>query len=51
MSCCGPDPDAAGLAEVSRLVSGKLAAFLRTLRAAHVPLTERPKPCKFLQFC
>src|ERR1700739_2071722 len=32
MSCCGPDPDAAGLAEVSRLVSGKLAAFLRTLR-------------------
>jgi putative tryptophan/tyrosine transport system substrate-binding protein len=25
--------------------------LLRTLRAAHVPLTERPKPCKFLQFC
>src|ERR1700758_4168822 len=32
MSCCGPDPDAAGLAEISRLVSGKLAAFLHTLR-------------------
>lgn len=33
MSCCGPDPGFEGLDEVSRLVSTKLAAFLRTLRA------------------
>src|ERR1700758_2850934 len=38
MSCCGPDPDAAGLAEISRLVSGKLAAFLRTLRDNGFPV-------------
>lgn len=30
MSCCGTSPD--DLSEVTRLVSGKLAAFLRTLR-------------------
>jgi uncharacterized protein with von Willebrand factor type A (vWA) domain len=32
MSCCGATPDFEGMDEVSRLVSGKLAAFLRTLR-------------------
>jgi uncharacterized protein with von Willebrand factor type A (vWA) domain len=32
MSCCGNNPDFAELDEVSRLVSAKLAAFLRTLR-------------------
>ena len=32
MSCCGASPDFEDLNEVSRLVSGKLAAFLRTLR-------------------
>ncbi|MDO9560890.1 MAG: VWA domain-containing protein [Bradyrhizobium sp.] len=32
MSCCGASPGYDELDEVSRLVSGKLAAFLRTLR-------------------
>src|SRR3984885_13852527 len=32
MSCCGPNPGFDELDEVSRLVSAKLAAFLRTLR-------------------
>jgi len=32
MSCCGASPDYEQLDEVSRLVSGKLAAFLKTLR-------------------
>ncbi len=32
MSCCGTNPDYEQLDEVSRLVSGKLAAFLKTLR-------------------
>jgi uncharacterized protein len=32
MSCCGPNPGYEELDEVSRLVSAKLAAFLRTLR-------------------
>jgi uncharacterized protein with von Willebrand factor type A (vWA) domain len=32
MSCCGSNPDYEQLDEVSRLVSGKLAAFLKTLR-------------------
>src|ERR1700740_121840 len=32
MSCCGPAPDFDEVDEVSRLVSAKLAAFLRTLR-------------------
>jgi len=32
MSCCGGHPDYEQLDEVSRLVSGKLAAFLKTLR-------------------
>jgi uncharacterized protein with von Willebrand factor type A (vWA) domain len=32
MSCCGPNPGYEELDEVSRLVSTKLAAFLRTLR-------------------
>ena len=32
MSCCGTSPDFPELDEVSRLVSKKLAAFLRTLR-------------------
>jgi uncharacterized protein len=32
MSCCGNSPGYEELDEVSRLVSGKLAAFLRTLR-------------------
>ena len=32
MSCCGPTPGYQELDEVSRLVSAKLAAFLRTLR-------------------
>jgi uncharacterized protein with von Willebrand factor type A (vWA) domain len=32
MSCCGTTPDFSELDEVSRLVSGKLAAFLKTLR-------------------
>jgi uncharacterized protein len=32
MSCCGPTPSLEEMDEVSRLVSGKLAAFLRTLR-------------------
>src|SRR5271168_1547114 len=38
MSCCGPDPDVAELAEVSRLVAAKLAAFLRTLRDNGFPV-------------
>src|SRR5271156_4991827 len=38
MSCCGPDPDVAELAKVSRLVSAKLAAFLRTLRDNGFPV-------------
>ena len=32
MSCCGTNPGYEELDEVSRLVSGKLAAFLKTLR-------------------
>src|SRR5258707_14945619 len=32
MSCCGTNPGCQELDEVSRLVSGKLAAFLKTLR-------------------
>src|SRR3984885_855208 len=32
MSCCGPNPGYEEIDEVSRLVSAKLAAFLRTLR-------------------
>src|SRR5258705_3403725 len=32
MSCCGANPGYHELDEVSRLVSGKLAAFLKTLR-------------------
>src|ERR1700682_3424425 len=32
MSCCGTNPDYDDVDEVSRLVSVKLAAFLRTLR-------------------
>jgi uncharacterized protein with von Willebrand factor type A (vWA) domain len=32
MSCCGPAPSVDEMDEVSRLVSAKLAAFLRTLR-------------------
>src|SRR5271170_7887982 len=32
MSCCGAGPDYHDVDEVSRLVSGKLAAFLKTLR-------------------
>ena len=32
MSCCGAAPDFHDVDEVSRLVSGKLAAFLKTLR-------------------
>src|SRR5215475_1164002 len=32
MSCCGPAPSLDEMNEVSRLVSTKLAAFLRTLR-------------------
>jgi uncharacterized protein with von Willebrand factor type A (vWA) domain len=32
MSCCGASPDFPEIDEVSRLVSAKLAAFLRTLR-------------------
>jgi uncharacterized protein len=32
MSCCGPAPSLDDMDEVSRLVSSKLAAFLRTLR-------------------
>jgi uncharacterized protein with von Willebrand factor type A (vWA) domain len=32
MSCCGAAPDVDDVNEVARLVSGKLAAFLRTLR-------------------
>jgi uncharacterized protein with von Willebrand factor type A (vWA) domain len=32
MSCCGPPPDFHQLDDISRLVSARLAAFLRTLR-------------------
>src|SRR5471032_922065 len=32
MSCCGASPDYEEIDEVSRLVSAKLAAFLKTLR-------------------
>src|SRR5215472_16858605 len=32
MSCCGASPDIEGINAISRLVSQKLAAFLRTLR-------------------
>jgi uncharacterized protein len=38
MSCCGTTPDYAELDEVSRLVSRKLAAFLRTLRDNGFPV-------------
>jgi uncharacterized protein with von Willebrand factor type A (vWA) domain len=42
MSCCGASPDFDDLNEVSRLISARLAAFLRTLRDAgfHVGLAE-----------
>src|SRR6202142_828720 len=32
MSCCGASPDYEEIDQISRLVSSKLAAFLRTLR-------------------
>ena len=32
MSCCGASPDIDDINELSRLISNKLAAFLRTLR-------------------
>jgi uncharacterized protein len=38
MSCCGSTPDFPELDEVSRLVSAKLAAFLRTLRDNGFPV-------------
>ena len=38
MSCCGTSPDFAELDEVSRLVAGKLAAFLKTLRDNGFPI-------------
>jgi uncharacterized protein with von Willebrand factor type A (vWA) domain len=38
VSCCGTTPDCAELDEVSRLVSTKLAAFLRTLRDNGFPV-------------
>jgi len=38
MSCCGTNPDFAELDEVSRLVSTKLAAFLKTLRDNGFPI-------------
>jgi uncharacterized protein len=38
MSCCGTTPDYTELDEVSRLVSTKLAAFLRTLRDNGFPV-------------
>ena len=38
MSCCGTGPDLDEIDEVSRLVSGKLAAFLKTLRDNHFPV-------------
>jgi uncharacterized protein with von Willebrand factor type A (vWA) domain len=38
MSCCGSTPDFAELDAVSRLVSAKLAAFLRTLRDHGFPV-------------
>jgi uncharacterized protein with von Willebrand factor type A (vWA) domain len=38
MSCCGTTPDFAELDEVSRLVAGKLAAFLKTLRDNGFPI-------------
>ena len=34
MSCCGANPDFEEIDEVSRLVSTKLAAFLKTLRGS-----------------
>ena len=44
MSCCGTNPGFEELDEVSRLVAGKLAAFLRTLRDNGFPvgLAEGP---------
>jgi uncharacterized protein with von Willebrand factor type A (vWA) domain len=38
MSCCGPGADYNGIDEVSRLVSARLAAFLRTLRDNGFPI-------------
>ena len=38
MSCCGSTPDFKEIDEVSRLVSAKLAAFLRTLRDNGFPV-------------
>src|SRR6201981_1210702 len=38
MSCCGPTPSFDEMDEVSRLVSSKLAAFLRTLRDNGFPV-------------
>lgn len=38
MSCCGPGPGFDEIDEVSRLVSGKLAAFLKTLRDNGFPV-------------
>ncbi|MEW9838328.1 vWA domain-containing protein [Mesorhizobium marinum] len=41
MSCCGTPPTLDEMDEVSRLVSGKLAAFLRTLRDASFAVGSR----------
>src|SRR5271156_5794299 len=38
MSCCGPSASYQEIDEVSRLVAGKLAAFLRTLRDNGFPV-------------
>jgi uncharacterized protein with von Willebrand factor type A (vWA) domain len=38
MSCCGPGADNNEIDEVSRLVSAKLAAFLKTLRDSGFPI-------------
>jgi uncharacterized protein with von Willebrand factor type A (vWA) domain len=38
MSCCGPGADYNEIDEVSRLVSAKLAAFLKTLRDSGFPI-------------
>src|ERR1700737_4323059 len=38
MSCCGPNPGYDEIDEVSRLVSAKLAAFLRTVRDNGFPV-------------
>ena len=38
MSCCGTPPTLEELDDVSRLVSAKLAAFLKSLREASFPV-------------